>query len=183
MASKTATLPPLDYLREIFDYNPLTGMLTWQARPIEHFKSLRYCRIWNTRFAGIEAGSNSQSNYRPVRLDGNDYKAHRIAYFMHYGVEPYYIDHINHDGMDNRIENLRSVSNEENMKNKKLRSNNTSGVNGVSWVKSRNKWAAQIAVDNKGKHLGYFLDFNGAVKARKLAEIKFKFHANHGKDV
>jgi len=183
MGTKTATLPPLDYLREILDYNPETGVLTWRARSIEHFKSLGSFKRWNARYAGIEAGSNGLTGYKPVRLDGNDFLAHRIAYFMHYGIEPDNIDHINHDGMDNRIENLRSVTHQENMKNKTLQSNNKSGVNGVSWFKNMNKWVAKIKVGNKRKHLGYFLDFNDAVRARKLAEIKFKFHANHGKDV
>ena len=183
MGTKLTALPPLDYLREILDYNPETGVLTWRARPIEHFKSLRSFKMWNTRYAGIEAGTNSPASYKSVRLDGNSFLTHRIAYFMHYGIEPDNIDHINHDGMDNRIENLRSVSNEENMKNRTLQSNNKSGVNGVSWFKNMNKWVAKIAVDNKDKHLGYFIDFNDAVRARKLAEIKFKFHANHGKDV
>ena len=183
MGTKTATLPPLDYLRAILDYNPEIGVLTWRARPIEHFKSLRACRSWNARFAGIEVGGVGGRGYKQMRIDYMRYQTHRITYFMHHGVEPDNIDHINHDKQDNRIENLRSVTHEENMKNRSLQSNNTSGVIGVCWFKNLNKWVANIKVDNKQKHLGYFLDFNDAVRARKLAEIKFKFHANHGKDV
>lgn len=39
---------------------------------------------------------------------------------------------------------------------RKLRSTNTSGFRGVRFKKSNNKWQAQISVNNKRHHLGYF---------------------------
>lgn len=54
--------------------------------------------------------------------------------------------------------------------NEKLSKNSTSGVTGVHYYKSRNKWTAQIGVNKKMIHLGYFENFDDAVKTRKEAE-------------
>ncbi len=44
-------------LRSIIEYNPESGVLTWRARPREHFQSERICKIWNTKYAGKIAGT------------------------------------------------------------------------------------------------------------------------------
>lgn len=74
---------------------------------------------------------------------------------------------------DNRKLNLRVATRLENNRNHKICSTNTSGVTGVCWDKSRNKWFAQITVNNKNIHLGRFDNFEDAVKARKEAEEKY----------
>lgn len=94
------------------------------------------------------------------------------------------VDHINHDRTDNRIENLRLVNANENCKNQKASTRNKSGVVGVSWKSQKNKWHAQIMVDGKQIHLGFYDDINDAKDAkdaRKVAERKYGFHENHGK--
>ena len=53
---------------------------------------------------------------------------------------------------------------------KKLISTNTSGYTGVTWDKSRNRWAAQIVFKNKHYHLGRYEDKKLAIEARKAAE-------------
>jgi hypothetical protein len=50
--------------------------------------------------------------------------------------------------------------------------NNTSGVKGISWDKPANKWYARIKTNGKLKHLGYYKNFDDAVKARYKAEKK-----------
>ena len=49
----------------------------------------------------------------------------------------------------------------------------------MSWNKNCNKWHAQIVVNKKNLHLGYFVNFDDAVRARKDAEVKYfgKFQA------
>ena len=59
------------------------------------------------------------------------------------------IDHINHSRTDNSIENLRVVTNQQNHFNR-------SNVKGYSWNNARRKWGAQITINAKNKHLGYF---------------------------
>lgn len=77
-----------------------------------------------------------------------------------------YVDHKNHNTIDNRKNNLRVTRNDKNTKNRKSKnSNNTSGYRNVSWV--NNKWIVQLQIKGKNKVLGKFDDIN---KAGKFAE-------------
>ena len=101
--------------------------------------------------------------------------AHRVAFFLyhgHYPVWPNSVDHINHDGCDNRIENLREVTAKEQAMNTRLSKSNTSGVKGVSFLKDRNKWRASANIDGKKTNLGTFATMNEAVAARLKVEKK-----------
>lgn len=137
-----------------------------------------------TAKVGEEAGYiNEDTGYIDVGFDYKRYQAHRIIWEMHYGSIPegMEIDHIWHNKLDNRIENLRLVTPIENSRNKSKNKNNISGVTGVSWNKRDNKWNVYIGVNGKNKYLGSFSDFNQAVDIRKQAELKYQFHENHGK--
>lgn len=83
------------------------------------------------------------------------------------------VDHINHETLDCRRENLRICTKMENNQNKSISDKNKSGVRGVSYCNTYKKWIAQIGVKNKVKNLGYFKNFEDAVKARKKAEKKY----------
>jgi len=65
-----------------------------------------------------------------------------------------HVDHINHDGLDNRKSNLRDCTNRQNQSN--LRKPGVSQYTGVYWHKHANKWRSQIQINSKLKHLGYF---------------------------
>lgn len=88
-------------------------------------------------------------------------------------VKGEYVDHINHNGLDNRRDNLRLASAAQNMQNSRLRSDNTSGYKGVVWVISRRKWRAEIYVDKRSKCLGYFQNAIDAAKAYNDAALKY----------
>lgn len=96
-------------------------------------------------------------------------KLHRIIMGLDFGDEEL-VDHINHNGYDNRKSNLRLCTRSQNAMNANLQSNNTSGVCGVSFNKSINKWTAYIRKDGKRYNLGDYLNFDDAVKARKNSE-------------
>lgn len=71
------------------------------------------------------------------------------------------VDHINHDTLDNRRQNLRVVTRRQNQANMRKCSKATSSkYKGVSWDKSRNKWMAALGPKVEGKtrriHLGRF---------------------------
>lgn len=67
-----------------------------------------------------------------------------------------YVDHINHDTLDNRKENLRLCSNSQNHANQRMVVMNTSGFKGVSWYKALGKWQARLRADQKLRHIGFF---------------------------
>ena len=100
---------------------------------------------------------------------------------MYHGQDPVFIDHINGNGLDNRIQNLRSVTHQQNMKNQKVRSDSSSGCPGVSFSSRDNKWRAYIATPDGVVSLGYFERKEDAVIARSKAEIEFGYHRNHGR--
>lgn len=169
-------------LKELLDYNSVTGELRWKPRPLGHFSDEGHWKTWSKRFANTVAGGIYANGYRAVSFSGTRYYAHRIAWAMHTGSWPSdQIDHINQKRDDNRISNLREVTNHENTKNKVRLKRNKSGVTGVDWDKRKGKWRAQISHYKRGIFLGYFDSFDDAVAARKAAEIKFGFHENHGR--
>ena len=105
--------------------------------------------------------------------------AHRVAFFLyhgHYPIWPNSVDHINHDGCDNRIKNLREVTAKEQAMNTRLSKSNTSGVKGVSFLKDRNKWRASANIDGKKTNLGTFATMNEAVVARLKVEKRVLSH-------
>ena len=57
--------------------------------------------------------------------------------------------------------------------NKKLPKNNKSGHKGVWWDNRRNKWLAYISIQKKRIELGYFKDYEEAVKVREEAEERY----------
>lgn len=94
------------------------------------------------------------------------------------------IDHINHNKLDNRKENLRICTQHQNTMNQGIRSNNSSGVTGVYFDKSRNKWVAQIKHNYRKIFLGRFNTKEEAIEARKQAEIEyFGEYRNDSEDV
>lgn len=173
--------PTQAYLRDCLDYSPESGKFTWKTRPDEHFISPDRARSWNTKFAGKVAGSTDGRGYREIKINDRPLKAHRIAWILMNGVAPDQIDHINGNRSDNSISNLRDVTNAENDRNRAMSGANTSGVMGVSWRKSDRKWQAQIKIDGRTIHLGYFDDLEHAKAVRIKAERDHGFHRNHGR--
>lgn len=89
------------------------------------------------------------------------------------------VDHINHNGLDNRKCNLRICTNSQNLCNCNLPKNNKSGHKGVYWESTRNKWNTQITLNGKCVHLGIFDNIEDAIKARNdAAEKYYKEFAN-----
>jgi len=170
-------------LAEIVDYDHATGLLRWKARPREHFSNDRAFRRWSTLMVGLPAFAQpDRAGYLSGQLAKRTYRAHRVAWALHYGEWPAgQIDHINGDRRDNRISNLRHVSNQENAKNAKMPVTNTSGYVGVYRYEPRNKWRAAIGVSGKVKTIGYFDSKEEAYKARMKAEVEYGFHPQHGR--
>lgn len=170
----------LIYFKSLLKYNSETGIFTW----IDDKKSGKNHKRIHVKSGDI-AGSLDHRGYRLIRIDNKNYRAHRLAWFFEYGENldrtNFIIDHINHNADDNRIINLRKVDFSNNQKNALKRIDNKSGVTGVHWCNTWNRWKAQICINGKHKNLGSFLNLEQAIQVRKEAEIKYKFHENHGK--
>lgn len=165
-------MTPQDLAR-LVDYDPETGFLIWKSRGNPRFDNWR---------AGRPAFSQKdRSGYFVGRLAQKNFKAHRVAWAIHYGHWPDgLIDHINGDRADNRIANLRVVNDSANAKNARLSSASTSGITGVTWFARDAKWWAKITVNGRVIHLGYFDKIEDAAAARRAAEREYGFHENHG---
>lgn len=149
-----------DRVRELLDYDPLSGNFTWRKRTSN--------RIKVGEVAGVRAGNG----YVYIALDNYRLLAHRVVWFYVHGEWPKeQLDHINRDRSDNRLANLRLASMSENACNGVLRSTNTSGFRGVSLDKrkTKKKWLAQIVKDGKQHSLGYFLTKEEAYDAYREA--------------
>jgi hypothetical protein len=101
------------------------------------------------------------------------YRAHRLAWLYVHGEWPRkLIDHIDGDGLNNRIANLRLASAAENIINRVAQSNNASGIKGVSWHKASQKYQAVIHKDRRQIYLGLFATAEEASAAYTRASFE-----------
>jgi len=161
-------------LSELLEYDKHSGQFYWKMH--------RRGKVKTGDAAGsIRCNKSSGKMYIVIGIDNRLYFGHRLAWLITTGSVPTgVVDHIDGNGTNNRIENLREVSTAENQRNLKKRSDNLSGVTGVHFSASKQKWIAQIKVNRKSVFIGSFNVFNEAVEARKIAEHKYSFHKNHG---
>lgn len=148
-----------EIVNNLFEYK--NGQLYWKNHK---YKSLN----------GKNAGCLSNDGYLRVRIDKKLYLSHRIIFLFNYGYLPNFIDHIDGNPLNNKIENLRQATKKENAYNSKIFKTNTSGVKGVSWNKNRKKWHVRLRVDGTSKSFGYFFDIK---VAKFIAEtMRHKYH-------
>ena len=80
------------------------------------------------------------------------------------------VDHIDGDKTNNRASNLRWCTNRQNISYHYM-DTGTSKHTGVCWYKALRKWHAQISIDKKTIHLGYF---ENEEEARAVYEGKLR---------
>lgn len=124
-------LPPVEFLRECFLYDPDTGALFWRHRPDHHFQDLENAKQWNARLSGTPALATQtrKPNGEPRALRGEflfrsrrfRVGAHRVIFKMQTGEEPDMVDHRNGDPFDNRWRNLRAATAVTNRRNNRGR--------------------------------------------------------------
>lgn len=149
-------------LNKLFDYKD--GELYWKIKTSKKV------------VIGSKAGSTRADGYTLVRINNKRYYYHRLIFLMHNGYLPDFLDHIDNDKSNNRIENLREATLMQNAQNVKLGKDNTSGIKNVSWSKMMNKWVVKIRINREKKHLGYYADINLAELV--AIEAREKFHGN-----
>jgi hypothetical protein len=88
-----------------------------------------------------------------------------------------YVDHIHHDTLDNRKENLRITINKENTKHRKGKNtNNKSGYRNVCWVNKEQKWIVQLQINGKNTVLGRFKENELDIAGQFAEEMRQKYY-------
>lgn len=118
-------------LRNLLNYDPVTGEFRWKPRPREMFNSDRAYAAWFARFPGKIAGNTPAGDYGRINIGGRIYHTHRLAWLHHYGELPAEIDHIDGDRANNAISNLRAASHSQNACNTPIRKHNRLGVKNI----------------------------------------------------
>lgn len=153
---------------EYFTYDASAGRLIWKTRSPESFEKPRHAPHWNGRFSGKVAGAPKTAKHRSmVRVFGMHLMAYRIIWEMHNGPIPegMFVDHINRNPLDDRIENLRLANHSQNTANSAVSRRNTSGYKGVSRDKKINKWIVVVNDGGKSKRLGAYECIHDASEA------------------
>jgi len=150
-----------DDLKKCLKYDSKTGDFKWIICISKKVK------------VGDIAGSFDAKGYCIITIRGIRYQAHRLVWLYIYGYFPKnYIDHIDGNPKNNRINNLRECTLAENAQNKIAHINSSSKYVGVSWYKRYGKWRARIQLNGNEKSLGYFDTEEQAFNAYKKEKSK-----------
>lgn len=161
-----------------YDENSPTGIVWAEDR----FSGRNY--LIKNKSAGDVAGSLGKRGYYLVDFNNKKRFVHQLVWEMFNGQVPngMFIDHLDGDKLNNKIENLRLSDYKVNNRNSDKNTRSKSGVVGVRFVQVKNKhgqvfdyWKASwVSLDGKTQYsnfsvlkLGYEEAKNKAVQKRK----------------
>lgn len=149
---------PREYLLNNFDYNSKSGELE--------------------RRSPAQTMVNTNRRYKLIRLGpGEWHYMHVLVWIYHYGTIPerLFLNAIDGDTQNTRIENLRLGNRSQIGAAKKMHANNTTGYRGVS--RQRNRFRVSIKILGRNLYLGLFDDPETAHTAfhRAATELNGQF--------
>lgn len=174
MRNEEKSLASYKDVAKLFQYDPDTGEFTYAGEFPRRKKTV-----------GNKKLNKSGNTYLVISCGGRgarrNFYAHRLAWVIHYGELPCgVIDHVDGNGLNNSISNLRCVTQSENLRNSRRRESK-SGATGVREVNG--KWQARIVVCGKEISLGVYISKDDAVLARQEANKKYGFTRRHGEEI
>jgi len=118
-------------------------------------------------FPGDLAGGPQRNGYWRIKINGRSYKRSRLVWLYVHGVDSYprFLDHINRDRSDDRIENLKLVTHGENQSNRSWGSSRCRYV-----YREGNRWRVRVATPCGRRSLGRFDTEQDAIAAVKQWE-------------
>lgn len=141
----------------LFEYRD--GELYWKQRG-------------RSRQMGRPAGGINGDGYRRIKINRKLYAVHRLVWVMHGNNPVPFVDHINGNVLDNRIENLRAATHSQNCMNRRVRFDSRSGVKGVNLRKG--KWHTCVILNNEKYSAGMFDRKEDAIDA--VDKLRKKLH-------
>lgn len=171
---------PIEFIRQCFAYDPLTGRLFWRERPRKHFDSDKAHEVFNAQRAFTEAFAKPGTDgylKAKLRYNGSIFyiMAHRVAWAVHTGAWPQgEIDHWDRNRSNTKFKNLRDVSRNLNGFNRNFQPNLT-GATGVK-RSGKTKFSALIRHNGKRLYLGTFDTVDDASRAYQRAAESIHGH-------
>lgn len=164
----TKVLPPVEELRELFSYDPETGVVRYKKAP-------KSSKIKAGEKAGCLEKKSKAVNakeYLTVKINQISYKLHRVIFKLMTGKDPGLkeIDHKDGNGLNNAWSNLRLATSGQNNANKQ--STCKAGLKGVGKEPSGN-YRAFIGRTGKRINLGTFKTAEAAHAAYCKAAEEF----------
>lgn len=150
---------------EYFDYKD--GLLYWKK-----------IRKFSNKKIGDLAGRINSFNRRDLGLNNRVFYTSRLIFLYHHGWLPDYVDHIDRNTLNEKIENLRAATSSQNQANKEKTTGLSSKYKGVSIAIVNNGyklytyWYSLIYIDNKSKFLGSFKSEEAAALAYNKEAVK-----------
>jgi hypothetical protein len=137
-------------LKELLRYDAQSGLFAWKVK--------RPSAGGFVSPGDIAGYKNPVTGYTQIRIDGEIFQAHRLAFLYVTGAFPKHVtDHRDTNRANNRWDNIRDVTQSVNMQNKKIAQRNSShGFLGIYLRKPSNVWVARVHTDGKSVWVGSF---------------------------
>ena len=161
----------MDEIIIVEEWRNINGYLNYQVSNIGRVRNIKSGCI-------LKPGTNHNGYlYLILCLNGKrkSRKVHHLVAlaFIDNPMNKPTVDHIDCKAkFNNTVINLRWATVYEQGANKSKQLNTSSRYKGVCWYKSTSKWAAQIRIDKKNKHLGLFKSEEAAALAYNKAAIE-----------
>jgi hypothetical protein len=167
----------LTFLNECFALDKDTGVLTWKARPRDHFATEGSFKDKNRKCVGRGVGTlDPRKGRMRIFLGNRNVMYHRVVFAMFNGIElsavPPILDHIDGNALNNRPDNLRPATPSQSVYNRGVSTVCQTGVKGV--IKTQGKarpYRASIKFKGYRVNLGAFETLEEAAVAYRNAAI------------